>query len=873
MAWLWQAGLILHLGHGGRPCPHYGQYERMVEDDPFLDEPAEVEDSTIQDEFAAGFKPKGRFLQGDKLFTIVHTNGLHTLPIRFCGCPDNIHTPEWTSVLQHRLYPATFKDVRTVFTFEVLDLYYMLEVECHSSTYQVFSLLRRTTNKTFPSTVPDRERELGRVGRQWLWLKERKWFGFGHEDRTPGDGEAALFCAACPQPGVNLPDDWKEDRRKARQVTYYTISYSKKDTEDVWLKAGEGFMTENSAFEEHLRTSHQVSQKPTCHEHKAAEDQWQVHKGCDVTGIGAAACMRHGAYAPGSVVNFQKGERQVNMDYAINKAFKTTQMEGITTALVAYDIACQYAVHFLERFAKSPELDLADDLIVKFVIGLFHVHGHKKECYPRYASTFMTGAAVRSGEILESLWEILNRVSGRTRVMGHAMRVEILDAVMADSNWKKLLKLVEVICKEWPDKWEKMELAITEFELLDSTVTNEQREAWTNQAKKAQRDRVSNPQAMDVYLSNLEAPKPLKQKEVSLMDGERSQGDGLGVTQWLSLGISIQESQCSLVAFIRRYKRRMTDSRTHEVARRREKILKDLASFVEIASQLFPEVDFPESGGISFVPLSEELLTDDEDEGEDDLDEESHSQDRVEAEYRACPLPSSLSPIPTTLTDAVNKEKELRVAQAENHLESIRSKVSRKSYLYRNNLRHSNTKVAKTRARETIAVAERELKHHCRVYEQARWALGRLHVPQEVLARFQKINPRIDLRVNTAIADPNARGQSSETLSWIWKTATELVGDRDQYLVELYRVNWLQAREKKHRWIEEITLVEAEMDWIPRFFSFQAGKWKSRAETSTQKPGHLAYAHRQAAMWEKLEGYARKSFTKLLNPSQSSTEQ
>lgn len=40
-------------------------------------------------------------------------------------------------------------------------------------------------------------------------------FGFGHaQDRMPGVGDLALFCPACPQPGINLPPDWKDDRDK-----------------------------------------------------------------------------------------------------------------------------------------------------------------------------------------------------------------------------------------------------------------------------------------------------------------------------------------------------------------------------------------------------------------------------------------------------------------------------------------------------------------------------------------------------------------------------------------------------------------------------------------------------------------------------------
>jgi hypothetical protein len=39
----------------------------------------------------------------------------------------------------------------------------------------------------------------------------RKCFGFGYgidEEQKPGS--MAIFCALCAQPGINLPDDWRE---------------------------------------------------------------------------------------------------------------------------------------------------------------------------------------------------------------------------------------------------------------------------------------------------------------------------------------------------------------------------------------------------------------------------------------------------------------------------------------------------------------------------------------------------------------------------------------------------------------------------------------------------------------------------------------
>jgi len=50
------------------------------------------------------------------------------------------------------------------------------------------------------------------VSRQWRDLKLHKWHGYGHvTDVMPGPGDLAVFCPTCPQPGVNIPEGWKEE--------------------------------------------------------------------------------------------------------------------------------------------------------------------------------------------------------------------------------------------------------------------------------------------------------------------------------------------------------------------------------------------------------------------------------------------------------------------------------------------------------------------------------------------------------------------------------------------------------------------------------------------------------------------------------------
>lgn len=126
------------------------------------------------------------------------------------------------------------------------------------------------------------------------------------------------------------------------------------------------------------------------------------------------------------------------MDYSLSQALAYNMPES-PTAVVIYDIMCQYGVHLRSRFEQSPFLHLPDGISIDGGIGLFHVHGHQDTCYPRFAPNFIPGTGRQDGEIMETLWAPLKLVSGSTRAMTAAHRRETLDDHMNDSNWKKTI--------------------------------------------------------------------------------------------------------------------------------------------------------------------------------------------------------------------------------------------------------------------------------------------------------------------------------------------------------------------------------------------------------------------------------------------------
>ena len=130
--------------------------------------------------------------------------------------------------------------------------------------------------------------------------------------------------------------------------------------------------------------------------------------------------------------------RQMNIDYSICNALNY-RTEGMDVSLVEYDVACEWCKNFTRRVQESKTLSLPSKMTIIAAVGKFHLGGHVKECFALHSLNFVFGAGQQDGEIMETLWSSLNKVSGSIRAMTKAHRQEVLDAHMRDSNWKKLV--------------------------------------------------------------------------------------------------------------------------------------------------------------------------------------------------------------------------------------------------------------------------------------------------------------------------------------------------------------------------------------------------------------------------------------------------
>ena len=74
---------------------------------------------------------------------------------------------------------------------------------------------------------------------------------------------------------------------------------------------------------------------------------------------------------------------------------------------------------------------------------------------------------------------------------------------------------------------------------------------------------------------------------------------------------------------------------------------------------------------------------------------------------------------------------------------------------------------------------------------------------------------------------------------------------------------WFRERSARNRLREEKEILEEEMKRTVRSFSHLRGMWKTLADRSNA-PGEASYAHKQAAMFERLESNSERLRVKAL---------
>jgi len=148
--------------------------------------------------------------------------------------------------------------------------------------------------------------------------------GRGHDyagvDAT-AEGECAVLCPACPQPGKNLPEGWERalvDRRWLYSLfvgidANFKLKRKKISSEkvDPSLSRGWSYFVDEAKYKTALEEHGNIPQEPsTCSNYNAiAKANSKDARFLDTTGAGTVDCIRHDMKRPNGVGDLQKGER------------------------------------------------------------------------------------------------------------------------------------------------------------------------------------------------------------------------------------------------------------------------------------------------------------------------------------------------------------------------------------------------------------------------------------------------------------------------------------------------------------------------------------------------------------------------------------
>ncbi|KAJ7182634.1 hypothetical protein C8R43DRAFT_1116267 [Mycena crocata] len=825
-----------------------------------------------------------------RTMVVIDTTGVHSVHFHYCGCRRGGKTAnELEQLMRGGWYPASLTDPGTCATFNVLDLFRLLNVVGNLNVHDfIRSLERRTDGLTASGMrwMPDRYRAFSRMQRQWAFLQRLRRAGRAHDEAgvdATALGELTPICWACPHDLRNLPPDWRNVDPKYRlvfRVFLYMLLLAvdanfklknrirANERYDPSLGPGWGAFVEPTGYKDHLKNYVAETDISTCIAFAALlQKDTRLTTGLRTSGVGGCVCARHECVRPNGLGDLQKGERYANMDYIVMSCLVGISLMALT---ISYDIACQWKKNLRQRNEKLPEAIRLDLNSVEVQCGLpvWHASSHEAECSNENSLSFLVGVGKSDGEGVERTWAALNPAAFHTKEMGIGNRADTLEDKVDAHNFLKNLGQVHALRRKLVVAIAERARQVEAFKEVNKTVSKELRAVW--QA------------AIDAFVRDHDEPNPYMLKEeggltesqirLKLRQGEEEEArkagtplHGTSATAFLVAGIQLEEIQRRIKSEIAGEALVTADraSKTHE---RRLTFFKKLGTFRQLQPIFTP--------GAARAIAEEEL-------------ERNNEGPAVKAENVGLYMPSELSDWEQAngcQRGVVAIEAALREAQCRTALATVRKQLHAKRHLigFRNSHVTGNNKAG--RARTLISQVAERVEASAARYRHGRAALealvddeGDSYLTQ--LPHFKELK-QVDLTLDNELieSDTAARkklalmgagkgvrmprhiaGSSKRVLSWIW-TAQGATGNEEKELHDSMRVEWCRAKARKVRWEEEVLILREEMRRVLRYLEWQRDWWNAHVvvrgdESPELRHGLGAYALRHAQMHGKLASF------------------
>ncbi|KAJ6513594.1 hypothetical protein C8R47DRAFT_1286276 [Mycena vitilis] len=837
-------GLVYQLGHGGFPCPFPDDLERDL--------------------------------------TVIEAPILHQIRMRYCKCEKSDDADNLEQLLRNAWYPATVTDPGTCATFRTLE------------SFRMYSVVGNLNARDFVTAIERvRYKQLQRMGRQWAFIKRTRRAGRGHDpagvDKT-ALGECAVTCWACPHDGRNLPENWRDVDPKYRFLFMLLLAVDANfrlknrmrtnEIEDPSLGPGWGYWVEPEAYREHLKKYVHEKDVSTCIAFAALlQKDTRLTTGLRVSGVGGVVCARHECMRPNGLGDLQKGERYSNMDWIVMAA-----LAGFTLMLltISYDIACQWKVNLRERLTKLPHSMTRHLASVKLQCGLpvWHASSHNDDCKNKNSLSFKPGVGKSDGEGVERTWSVLNPSAFSTKDAGIGLRADVLEGKIDNHNYLKNVGQGDALQRKLVVAIVERDRQIAAFKEVNKTLSREVKKEWEDMIDAwLEDDTKTNPYILKLKDCPTEAEVrvEVRKDEAALNATGSAPLNGRSATAFLTAGIQIEDTQRRIIAELRGTVLVAAD-RENKIGEWRHTLLNKIGRFRRLQKIYMP--------GVALSIADAEAAR--------DTDATPPKPENVTlfmpSELAAHDVNKALAACVPGLLDM---EAKLRVAQCENCLVSLRSRLHGKRFLIGFRNENVTGQIQSTKAATLIGQVGERVEGYAKRYRKGHAALLSLK-GQAACPHLRELKPD-DVRLDGddgesdaasrkklamigmgrgARAPRNAPGTSKRTMSWIW-TAPGALEKEEHRLHDSIRVEWARARARKIRWTEEVMLLREEMRRVLRYLDWQSNWWRERAAlrddwSAAIAAGARAYAMKQAAWHDELARYFQ---TKWAIPAVTAAQQ
>ncbi|KAI6020717.1 hypothetical protein BKA83DRAFT_28289 [Pisolithus microcarpus] len=436
-------------------------------------------------------------------FVIIDVNGIHVANVNFCSSC----------------------------TRRVLDHFLQLIWLSKVSAYEYYGTLEHLTDTTGINLPKSWYHAFLHMIHQFCHTKLFKRAGRASEQdgiSTTKPGGLAMVCPACPQPGMNLPDDWKntEPSKKFLYSLIIAIDVSfwlknctcSSGDKDPGVHTGLAYFVANGPYNKHVLWF-------------AMQEDSMAHA---ETKFATGLCATEG---------------YCNMDYIF---FSAICPFLFLTVVISYDITCQWKLNLTQRIDQLPNhLHVPLTVVASsFMFGIpkFHVPAHAALCAIPHSLNLMPGAGCTDGKAVEHNWSEINCVTNSTKEMGCGAWHDTIDNHIGHCNFRKLVGLGHLLHNRLRAAvtWHSHHCAV--LDKFNLAINSSQRETWMTMLTVWEADKSEpNP-----YITTQSFPTEAKVCSQLAADDKSVAARGklsihkMSPSGFIALGLSIEEIQRSL---------------------------------------------------------------------------------------------------------------------------------------------------------------------------------------------------------------------------------------------------------------------------------------------------------------------------------------